>query len=57
MTGNEYQDLAGRTLIDKPEKPLTDQETMQIWCAVGLSGGSRRDCRSPEKSNISSAWS
>lgn len=38
MTPNDYQKLVGRTLIDRPEQPLSDVETMQIWCATGLAG-------------------
>ena len=38
MTPNEYQKAAARTLIDKPERPLTDGEMMIIWNAVGLAG-------------------
>ncbi len=40
MEVNEYQILANRTLIDKPEQPLTDNQLMGAWCAVGLAGES-----------------
>jgi NTP pyrophosphatase (non-canonical NTP hydrolase) len=35
---NEYQKLAARTLIDKPDIPLSPEETMIIWTAIGLAG-------------------
>lgn len=35
---DEYQQLAKRTLWDKPEQSLTDKEIMQIWVAMGLAG-------------------
>jgi len=38
MTAKEYQALASRTLINKPENPLTDLETMIVWNLVGLCG-------------------
>lgn len=38
MYVNEYQKDANRTLIDKPNRPLTEEETMLIWNAVGLTG-------------------
>lgn len=38
MTPNEYQKQAARTLIDGPERPLTDGEIMIVWCAIGLAG-------------------
>ena len=38
MTPNEYQKAAARTLIDAPERPLTDGEIMIVWNAIGLAG-------------------
>lgn len=38
MTPNEYQKLAKRTLLDVPTQPLSPEETMIIWNAVGLAG-------------------
>jgi len=38
IAANEYQKLAARTLIDKPDTPLTPNETMIIWNAIGLAG-------------------
>jgi NTP pyrophosphatase (non-canonical NTP hydrolase) len=38
MSPNEYQRLAKRTLIDKPEFPLSDEAIMVVWSAVGLAG-------------------
>lgn len=40
MTANEYQALANRTLTETPGFTLTDEETMIVWNAVGLSGES-----------------
>lgn len=38
MTGYEYQLLASRTLIDKPDRAYSDQEIMIVWNAIGLAG-------------------
>lgn len=38
MHANEYQDLVGRTLIDRPDFTLTDDDVMLIWHATGLAG-------------------
>lgn len=38
MTANDYQQLAGRTLIDKPDATYTDHELMLVWNALGLTG-------------------
>lgn len=38
MDANEYQLLAGRTLIDGPDATYTDLETMLVWNALGLAG-------------------
>jgi len=40
MTANEYQQQANRTLTATPGFTLTDEETMIVWNAVGLSGES-----------------
>lgn len=40
MTPNEYQKLAARTLIDRPDAQYTDKQLMLVWCAVGLGGES-----------------
>ncbi len=40
MTPNEYQNLVTRTLLDKPDFPLSENEAMVIWCAIGLAGES-----------------
>lgn len=40
IRANDYQKLAARTLIDKPDIPLSDDETMIIWNAIGLAGES-----------------
>lgn len=38
MTGDEYQHLAARTLLKAPERPLTNEEIMMTWCAMGMLG-------------------
>lgn len=38
MTPQQYQLDAARTLIDAPPRPLTSQEHMIVWNAVGLAG-------------------
>lgn len=36
MDANEYQRLAARTLITKPDFQITDEQVMLVWVAVGL---------------------
>lgn len=38
MNANEYQRLAGRTLIDSPDAEYTGWEIMLVWNALGLAG-------------------
>lgn len=38
MTADEYQGLAGRTLIDGPDAEYTGAEIMLVWNALGLAG-------------------
>jgi NTP pyrophosphatase (non-canonical NTP hydrolase) len=38
MQPNDYQTLAARTLIDKPDSVYTDHEIMLVWNALGLAG-------------------
>ena len=38
MDANEYQRLAGRTLIDGPDAEYTGDEIMLVWNALGLAG-------------------
>lgn len=38
MNANEYQALAGRTLIAAPDFQITDEQVMLVWCATGLAG-------------------
>ena len=38
MDANEYQRLAGRTLIEKPDAEYTDHEIMMVWNALKLCG-------------------
>lgn len=35
---SQYQQAAARTLIDKPTRPLTDNEIMIVWNGIGLAG-------------------
>src|SRR6188768_1862420 len=38
MEANDYQRLAGRTLLDTPDFQITDEEVMLAWNAIGLAG-------------------
>lgn len=38
MNANEYQNLAARTLIEKPDFQISDENLMIVWNAVGLAG-------------------
>lgn len=38
MDANEYQQAAGRTLIDAPDAKYTDEQIMLVWNALGLAG-------------------
>lgn len=38
MNARDYQALAARTLIDGPDVPLTPEETMIVWNAIGVAG-------------------
>jgi len=38
MNANTYQKLANRTLIDRPDFEITDEQTMIAWNAIGLTG-------------------
>lgn len=38
MQANEYQQKAARTLLGYPDFPLSPEETMIIWNAIGLGG-------------------
>ncbi|MFK7807514.1 MAG: nucleoside triphosphate pyrophosphohydrolase family protein [Saprospiraceae bacterium] len=38
MNANDYQKLASRTLIAKPDFDITDKKVMLSWWALGLSG-------------------
>lgn len=38
MNANEYQHLAGRTLIEKPDAQYSDNDIMIVWNAIGLAG-------------------
>lgn len=38
MKTSEYQELAGRTLLDVPDFNITPKEVMITWNAIGLAG-------------------
>lgn len=38
MNTNEYQKLAARTLIDRPDFEIADNDMMIVWNALGLAG-------------------
>ena len=38
MDANEYQKLAARTLIDRPDFAISDRDIMVVWDALGLAG-------------------
>jgi NTP pyrophosphatase (non-canonical NTP hydrolase) len=38
MNAETYQELAGRTLIDRPDFVLADEDIMIIWNGTGLAG-------------------
>lgn len=38
MDANEYQRLAGRTLIDRPDFTISDNDLMLVWNVLGLVG-------------------
>ena len=38
MNATEYQALARRTLIDRPDFAISDQDLMILWNAIGLGG-------------------
>ena len=38
ITAKEYQELASRTLIGKPDFEISDDKIMVIWNAIGLAG-------------------
>jgi NTP pyrophosphatase (non-canonical NTP hydrolase) len=44
MNATFYQQLAKRTLIERPEQPLTDEETMKVWNALGVAGEAGELC-------------
>ena len=38
MDANHYQELAARTLVDRPDREISDREMMIVWEALGLAG-------------------
>lgn len=49
MNANEYQELAARTLIDKPDFEISNGEIMVIWNAIGLAGEAGEVCENVKK--------
>ena len=49
MNANKYQELAARTLIDKPGFEISDNDMMIIWNAVGLAGEAGECCEKIKK--------
>lgn len=40
MYALDYQNYAAKTMVNKPVEPLTDEEAMLVWNALGLAGES-----------------
>ena len=38
MEASEYQALAARTLVDRPDVKISDRDMMVVWEALGLTG-------------------
>ena len=49
MTPREYQWLAARTLIARPDFEITDDQIMVIWNAIGLAGEAGEVCEHVKK--------
>lgn len=44
MKANEYQELAARTLIAKPDAEYTPEQIMLVWNGLGLAGEAGEIC-------------
>ncbi len=49
MDAKQYQVLANRTLIDRPDFEVTDEAVMIVWNAVGLAGEAGEVCELVKK--------
>jgi NTP pyrophosphatase (non-canonical NTP hydrolase) len=49
MDANEYQALAARTLIPRPDFEITDEQVMLVWNAIGLAGEAGELCELVKK--------
>jgi NTP pyrophosphatase (non-canonical NTP hydrolase) len=49
MDAEIYQELAARTLIDKPGFKISDDDIMIIWNAIGLAGEAGEVCEAIKK--------
>lgn len=49
MDANEYQELAARTLIEKPDFEISNADIMVIWNAIGLAGEAGEVCEIVKK--------
>lgn len=49
MYANEYQELAARTLIDKPDFEISNADIMLVWNAIGLAGEAGEVCEHIKK--------
>jgi NTP pyrophosphatase (non-canonical NTP hydrolase) len=49
MDAREYQELAARTLIDRPDFDISDPAIMLVWNAIGLAGEAGEVCEHIKK--------
>jgi NTP pyrophosphatase (non-canonical NTP hydrolase) len=49
MNASEYQELAARTLIDRPDFDISDPAIMLVWNAIGLAGEAGEVCEHIKK--------
>lgn len=49
MNANDYQQMAARTLIEKPDFYIADKDMMLIWNAIGLAGEAGEVCEVVKK--------
>jgi NTP pyrophosphatase (non-canonical NTP hydrolase) len=49
MKADDYQRLAGRTLIDRPDFAISDADVMVVWNAIGLAGEAGEFCELVKK--------
>lgn len=49
MNATDYQRQAARTLIDEPQRPISPNEMMILWNALGLAGEAGEVCEAVKK--------